>query len=144
MTRGEAVSQALGWCRERRFRCSVLGAERDGEVWLVNVDARRGPRRHAELQLGFDAVTRELVAADEPESAPPPRPMTAEEASQRGVAWCRSRGYDCSVEDADLVPGQNVWRVRLAALPPRRGHVRLDLEATTREVVDARERLQER
>jgi hypothetical protein len=168
MGRDEAVSRGLQACRDRGFSCDLIAAARHGDIWLVDYDARRGYLR-GPLHLGFDAWTRDLIAFDEPRpqqpppAPPPPRPlppaprpapapgppprpppMRGDEASRFGLDYCRSRGWTCAVLDRDLVRHGRVWRLRLEALPPLRGQVRLEIDAQGRSLLEARDDVRRR
>jgi hypothetical protein len=146
MTRDEAVARGLQACRDRDFACDLVAVARQGDIWLVEFNARRGYLR-GPLHVGLDAWTRDLVALDEPRPAPPPvvipappppppapRPMSFDEASRRGVEVCRERGYDCRLVEAALTG--NLWRIRLDAFRARTsGRMYLELDAYNRAVV---------
>ena len=140
---GEAVAAGTEACAQRGYACRLVASTLAMPVWRIDFDARRYDRA-GPLHVEIHAATRAVVRLDEPRPPPPPppvRPMGFGEASQRGLDYCRSRGFACRVVHADLMRRRNVWRVKLAALPPFHGHVRLELEATTRALLEANERI---
>jgi hypothetical protein len=141
LTSGEAVSAGSEACAQRGYACRLVAATLAMPVWRIDFDARRYDRA-GPLHVDVDAYTRAVVRIDEPRPPPPPpraRPMSLEEASRRGLEYCQGRGFACRVNEADLMRRRNVWRVKLAALPPLRGHVRLEFEARTRALLEANE-----
>jgi hypothetical protein len=130
MTRDEAVARSYETCRERRFECRLLTAALDGDVWLVELEARRGMLA-GPMHLGYDAWARTLVAVDEPEE---PRLMTPADATARGYQVCVERGYQCRILSSSLAG--NVWRVDFdARRGPVAGPLHLELDAFTRAVL---------
>jgi len=63
--------------------------------------------------------------------------MRADEATRFALDYCRSRGWTCAVRDQDLVRNGAAWKLRLAVLPPMRGHVKLEIDAARRTLLDA-------
>jgi acetolactate synthase regulatory subunit len=129
MAQDEAVNRAFGLCRERGFDCRLLAASREGDVWVVELDARRG-RAVGTFHVGLDALSRDVIALDEPRE---PHVLTADEAAREAYEVCRQRGWFCRVAGSSLFA--NVWRIDLDA---RRGDVagplHVELDAVTRAV----------
>jgi hypothetical protein len=72
---------------------------------------------------------------------PPPRPMNYNEAVNLGFGFCRSHGYECQLKDAHMT-GNNVWKVKFAAFAPgAKGHVHLDYDAYSRELLRVDEKV---
>jgi hypothetical protein len=95
--------------------------------------------------VDLDALTRATLRLEEPRiPVPPPAPPAAgpmrnDEAERAGLEYCSTRGYTCRVDETHLERDGRVWRVKLLANPPMRGHVHLELDARTRSVLEARE-----
>ncbi|MBU8895499.1 hypothetical protein DRW03_14230 [Corallococcus sp. H22C18031201] len=72
-----------------------------------------------------------------PPPPPPSRPsaMSYDEAVNLGWGQCRSRGYDCQLQEAHLT-GNNVWKVKFRAFAPGgKGHLHLDYDAYSRSLL---------
>ncbi|MFL5274683.1 MAG: hypothetical protein ACJ79E_21720, partial [Anaeromyxobacteraceae bacterium] len=144
MSRDEAVSRAVQLCRERWFDCRLEGAYRDGDVWVVDLAARRD-RIGGTFRAGFDAFTREVLSVDEPRPpapppapapAPPPRPryLTGDEAAARGYEVCAERRYACRLLASSLAG--NVWRLEYEARRAgNEGPLRVEVDALSRAVL---------
>jgi hypothetical protein len=144
LTAGEAAAIASQACAQRGYACRLLASSLALPLWRVELDARRADRAGPML-VEVDARTYGVVRVDEPAPpSPPAQPMSYEEASRRGLEYCQRHGFACRVQDAELVQRRTVWRVKLAALPPRHGNVRMELDAMTRAVLDVREHIERR
>jgi hypothetical protein len=81
-----------------------------------------------------------------PGSPPPPPPpasraMNYDEAVGLGFQFCRSRGYDCQLKEAHMT-GNDVWKVKFRAFAPgAKGHVHLDYQAYSRELLKVNEKV---
>ncbi len=140
MSYEEATEHGIRVCSERGYQCRFVDGALAENVWRLDLDARRADAE-GRLHVELDAFTRAVLRIDEPRPvapAPPPRAMRAREAGDVGLAWCDDHGYDCRVQKTKLVRGGTVWQVRLAVDDPR-GQVRLELDAFTRAVLDAKE-----
>ncbi|HYO73576.1 MAG TPA: hypothetical protein VEU33_46670 [Archangium sp.] len=75
---------------------------------------------------------------------PPPRAMSYDEAVSLGFSECRSRGYRCELKEAHLT-GRDVWKVKFHAFArDARGHLHLDYDAYTRELLRVDEKVKDR
>lgn len=71
--------------------------------------------------------------------------MGYDEAVSRGNDFCRSRGYDCRLKEAHAVSGGDRWKVKFAAYAPNgRGHIHLEYNAYSRELLKVDEKLKGR
>jgi hypothetical protein len=159
MSFDEATARGAQVCRERGYACRLVDAALAGDVWRMRFEAER-PGVAGRMYVEVDAFTRGVVRLDEPRSpaypppqappparppppapqpppAPPPGPMGAEEATRFGLDYCRSRGFTCAVREQQLVRDRSVWKLHLEALPPSRGHVKLDVDAARRTLLHA-------
>lgn len=58
--------------------------------------------------------------------------MNRDEAVNLGFNFCRSRSYDCQLQEAHLA-GNDVWKVKFRAFAPgAKGHVHLDYNGYSR------------
>jgi hypothetical protein len=74
---------------------------------------------------------------------PPPRPvaMTYNDAVNLGFGQCRSRGYDCQLQEAHLT-GDSVWKVKFrASASGAKGHLHLDYDAYSRNLLKVDEKV---
>ncbi len=79
-----------------------------------------------------------------PPRPPSPRAMSYDEAVSMGFSECRSRGLRCELKEAHLT-GRDVWKVKFHAFAPSaRGHLHLEYQAYTRELLDVDEKLKGR
>lgn len=70
-----------------------------------------------------------------------PGAMTYDEAVSRALSYAQSRGYQASIEHAELT-GKAVWKVKLLiARPGANGKLWVDFDAYTREIVKSKEKL---
>ncbi|MBZ4396043.1 hypothetical protein OWM54_27525 [Myxococcus sp. MISCRS1] len=79
-------------------------------------------------------------------SRPPPRPssMSYKEAVDRGFGECRSRRYDCRLKEAHRT-GRDVWKVKFeASAPGARGHLHLEYDAFSRNLLRVDEKVKAR
>jgi len=140
MNSEEALRLGNEYCRARGYGCRLLDEDLRGNVWQLNFDAA-SPLARGRLHLEFDAVTRELLRAHEPELLPPPhprKPMNSDEATRRGYEFCRSRRYDCRLRDADLAGGR-VWKLNFDVLGEPHGHVHLEFDAHSHAMIEVNE-----
>jgi hypothetical protein len=78
-----------------------------------------------------------------PGAPPPPSsgPMSYNEAVALGSDFCRSRGYECRLKEAHKT-GNDVWKVKFRAYAPgAKGHVHLDYQAYSRELLKVDEKV---
>ena len=78
-----------------------------------------------------------------PGPPPPPasRPMNYNEAVALGSEFCRSRGYECRLKEAHMT-GNDVWKVKFRAWAGNaKGHVHLDYQAYSRELLKVNEKV---
>jgi hypothetical protein len=67
--------------------------------------------------------------------------MSYNEAVNLGFGFCRSRGYECQLQEAHMT-GNNVWKVKFTAFAPgARGHVHLDYDAYSRSLLRVDEKV---
>ena len=85
--------------------------------------------------------------APRPQPPPPSRPvaMTYNEAVDLGFSQCRTRGYECRLKEAHRT-GNDVWKVKFhaAAGPSAKGHLHLDFDAYTRNLLKVNEKVKAR
>lgn len=86
------------------------------------------------MLLGVLLLVQACVVA--PVRRPPPsKPMGYNEAVGLGFQFCRSRGYECKLKEAHL-RGRDVWKVKFrASTRTARGHLHLDYQAYSRELL---------
>lgn len=69
---------------------------------------------------------------------PPARPMSYQEAVDRGFDECRSRRLQCRLQNANLSHNDSVWKVRMRAVGnQRKGHLFLEYDAYSRNLLRA-------
>ncbi len=69
---------------------------------------------------------------------PPARPMSYQEAVDRGFDECRSRRLQCRLQNANLSHNDSVWKVRMRAVGnQRKGHLFLEYDAYSRDLLRA-------
>ncbi|NTX34116.1 hypothetical protein HUA74_34065 [Myxococcus sp. CA051A] len=81
-----------------------------------------------------------------PRPPPPSRPssMSYNEAVDRGFGECRSRRYDCRLKEAHRT-GNDIWKVKFfAAAPGARGHLHLEYDAFSRNLLRVDEKVKAR
>ncbi len=72
---------------------------------------------------------------------PPSRQMNYNEAVNLGFQFCRSRGYECQLQDAHMT-GNDVWKVKFTAFAAgAKGHVHLDYNAYSGELLRVDEKV---
>ncbi|NVJ21533.1 hypothetical protein HUW62_09925 [Myxococcus sp. AM011] len=79
-------------------------------------------------------------------SRPPPRPsaMSYKEAVDRGFGECRARRFDCRLKEAHRT-GNDVWKVKFfASAPGAQGHLHLDYDAFSRNLLKVDEKVKAR
>jgi hypothetical protein len=71
-----------------------------------------------------------------PQPAPRPRPMSYDEAVSLGLGQCRSRGYQCELQEAHMT-GNDVWKVKFRAFASGggKGHLHIDYDAYSRAIL---------
>lgn len=70
--------------------------------------------------------------------------MSYNEAVSRGHSECRARGYRCELKEAHLT-GKDVWKVKFHAFAPgARGHLHLEYQAYSRELLRVDEKVKGR
>jgi hypothetical protein len=70
--------------------------------------------------------------------------MSYDEAVGLGFQFCRSRGYECQLQEAHMT-GNDVWKVKFAAIASgARGHVHLDYNAYSRALLRVDEKVKTR
>ncbi|MCP3141768.1 hypothetical protein [Pyxidicoccus xibeiensis] len=82
----------------------------------------------------------------QPPPPPPPRPssMSYNEAVDLGFGQCRSRGYECRLKEAHRT-GNDVWKVKFHAFArDAKGHLHLDYDAYTRNLLKVDEKVKAR
>jgi hypothetical protein len=90
-----------------------------------------------------------VVPVRRPGMPPPPpsssRPMNYNEAVALGMNFCRSRRYDCQLQEAHMA-GNDVWKVKFRAFGygGAKGHVHLDYQAYSRELLRVDEKVKVR
>lgn len=100
------------------------------------------------LLLGTLLLSSGCIVANSRHPRPSPRPppsrpvaMNYDEAVRRGFDQCRSRGYQCELQEAHLT-GNNVWKVKLRAFAPgAKGHLHLDYDAYSRNLLKVNEKV---
>ncbi|WP_233583045.1 hypothetical protein [Corallococcus sp. CA053C] len=88
-------------------------------------------------------VARSGPSRPSPRPPPPSRPvaMSYDEAVHRGFDQCRSRGYQCELQEAHLT-GNNVWKVKMRAFAQgAKGHLHLDYDAYSRNLIKVNEKV---
>ncbi|HSP78540.1 MAG TPA: hypothetical protein VLQ93_08435 [Myxococcaceae bacterium] len=79
-----------------------------------------------------------------PHPAPQPRAMSYGEAVSLGQQHCRSRGYRCELKEAHRT-GNEVWKVKFRAFTREaRGHLHLDFDAYTRNLLKVNDKVKAR
>jgi len=74
--------------------------------------------------------------------APAPRPMSHQEAVDRGFAECRARRLECRLQNANLSHNDSIWKVRMrAAGRGQKGHLFLEYDAFSRDLLKADARI---
>jgi len=87
---------------------------------------------------------------------PAPRRLSRGEAIALGQSWCRSNGFHCALDDADLKRRGSIWQLKFDAVGPHRhgphhyrgkahgrhhrderGRVRLEIDAWTGRILDS-------
>jgi hypothetical protein len=87
--------------------------------------------------------------APRPQPPPPPPPsrpvaMTYNEAVDLGFGQCRARGYECRLKEAHRT-GNDVWKVKFHAFASgAKGHLHLDYDAYTRNLLKVNEKVKAR
>ena len=70
--------------------------------------------------------------------------MSYDEAVGLGFGQCRSRGYECRLKEAHRT-GNDVWKVKFHAFAPgAKGHLHLDYDAYTRNLLKVNEKVKGR
>lgn len=73
--------------------------------------------------------------------APPPAPLTRDQAVAVGRSYCHDRGYECRLKAANLAKHDGVWMVKFDARGRRAsGKLHLEIDAYTGELYRAEEK----